>query len=431
MNSNTSKFKLGVMIVFGFFIVIGVAVFALSRSSLSQLNVNLVVWGTLTQDTFNQLKKDSILAKDKNTTITYVKKEQADFDQEFIEALAEGKGPDIVILRDDNVYKHRNRLFVIPYKSYPERAFKDKFIEGSEVFLSPEGVVAVPFMVDPMVMYWNRNIFTNNLVAQPPQYWDQVFELTEKMTKRDTNGNVLQSTIALGESRNITNSKEILATLFLQAGTPIVQRNSAGINSALVQSFDAPVLPSESALNFYTQFSNPKSNYYTWNRSLPSSLNMFLGGNMAMYLGFASEIFSIQQKNSNLNFDVTYVPQTRNAERRTVYGHMHAFAITKQSKNIAASFGVINTLTEPAPLKSLESVTNLPPIRRDMLVDKPVDAFRSVFYNSALISRSWIDPEPVVSSQIFRDMVESVTSGKSRILQAISTADSELNQELK
>lgn len=431
MNSNTSKFKLAVMILFGVFIVIGILVFALARSSSSSASANLTIWGTLPQASFELLLRDSSIANSQSTTINYVLKDQEDFDQELVEALAEGKGPDIVILRDDNVYKHRNRLFVIPYKNYSERTYKDKFIEGSEVFLSAEGVTAVPFMTDPMVMYWNRNIFSNNLVSQPPQYWDQVFELTEKMTKRDTNGNVLQSAIALGESRNINSSKEILATLLLQAGTPIVERTKDGANSVLSSRFDEPVMPSESALNFYTQFSNPVSKYYTWNRSLPTSLNMFLGGNLAMYVGFASEIFSIQQKNSNLNFDVTYVPQTRNTENRTVFGHMYAFAITKRSKNIAASFGAINALTEVAPLKALEASTNLPPVRRDMLSDKPTDAFRSVFYNSALISESWIDPEPTASTQIFRNMIEEVTSGRSRVLEAIGRANTELNQELK
>ncbi len=428
---NTSTFKLGVLIFFGVFIVIGVMVFALSRSTSSEMRANLVVWGTIPRAHFDALLKNSTLADSKVTNISYVLKDAVDFDQEFIEALAEGRGPDIVILRNDNIYKHRNRLFVIPYRNYSERTFKDKFIEGSEVFLTTEGLVAVPFMTDPMVMYWNRNIFSNNLVSQPPQYWDQVFELTEKMTRRDANGNVLQSAIALGEWRNINNAKEILSMLLLQAGTPIVNRTENGAISVLGSKFDYPIAPAESTVNFYTQFSNPTSRYYTWNRSLPTSLNMFLGGNLAMYLGFAGEIFSIQQKNPNLNFDVTYVPQTRDTERRTVFGHMYAFAITKQSPNIVASYGAINALTETSPLKSLEAVTTLPPIRRDMLAERPSDAFRSVFYNSALISKSWVDPEPRESSLIFQDMIESITSGRSRVIQAISKADIELGAKLK
>lgn len=429
--NNMSKFKLGVMIVFGVFIVIGIAVFATKKDGSSTSSGSVIIWGTISQKWFDAMYKGSGLDKNKTTLISYVEKDESDFDQEFIEALAEGRGPDIVILRDDSVYKHRNKLFVIPYKNYTERSFKDKFIEGSEVFLSPEGVVAVPFIVDPMVMYWNRNIFTNNQVSQPPQYWDQIFSLIEKVTKKDSSGNVLQSAIALGEWRNITNAKEVVSMLLLQAGTPIVKRSANSINSALGNDISSIITPTESTLNFYTQFSNPTSNFYTWNRSLNSSLNMFLSGNLAMYLGFASEIFSIEQKNSNLNFDVTSVPQTRNTNKKTVFGHIYSFAITKQSKNVAGSYTVINALTEVAPLTALEKETSLPPIRRDMLANKPSDAFRSVFYTSALISSTWIDPEPLASSNIFRDMVESVTSGKSRVLEAVSRADQELNALLK
>jgi len=429
--NNMSKFKLGVMIVFGVFIVIGIAVFATKKDGSSTSSGSVIIWGTISQKWFDVMYKGSGLDKNKTTLISYVEKDESDFDQEFIEALAEGRGPDIVILRDDSVYKHRNKLFVIPYKNYTERSFKDKFIEGSEVFLSPEGVVAVPFIVDPMVMYWNRNIFTNNQVSQPPQYWDQIFSLIEKVTKKDSSGNVLQSAIALGEWRNITNAKEVVSMLLLQAGTPIVKRSANSINSALGNDISSIITPTESTLNFYTQFSNPTSNFYTWNRSLNSSLNMFLSGNLAMYLGFASEIFSIEQKNSNLNFDVTSVPQTRNTNKKTVFGHIYSFAITKQSKNVAGSYTVINALTEVAPLTALEKETSLPPIRRDMLANKPSDAFRSVFYTSALISSTWIDPEPLASSNIFRDMVESVTSGKSRVLEAVSRADQELNALLK
>lgn len=428
---NTSPFKLGIMVIFGFFIVIGIAVFALSKSNSSSGRADLTIWGTIDQEAFDALYNNSTLESNKLITVKYVKKNQADFDLDFVEALAEGTGPDVVILRDDYVYKHRNKLITIPYESYPERNFKDIFIEEGEVFLTKEGILSIPLMVDPIVMYWNRDMFSNNLVAQPPQYWDQIYELVEKMTRKDSSGNVLQSAIALGEWRNVSNAKEILSMLLLQAGNPIVQRSNQSVSSVLTQSFDMPVPPAVSTLNFYTQFSNPTSNSYTWNRSLPSSLNMFLGGNLAMYFGFASEIFSIQDKNSNLNFDVTYVPQTRNTNKKTVFARMYSMSITKQSKNPAAAFLAMNAMTEAKALESLGKLTNLPPVRRDMLSQRPTDAYRVVFYNSALISKTWIDPEPLESSQTFRDMIESVTSGKTRVSEAIGRAQEELNSQLR
>lgn len=429
--SNLSGFKIVVLSVFGIFILIGIAVFALSKASTGSLSANLKVWGTISSETFNTMYMASSLKDNKDLTVSYVKKDPADFDQDFIEALAEGNGPDIVLLREDYIYKHRNKLFVIPYASYPERDFKDKFIEQGEMFLTKSGITAIPLTIDPMVMYWNRDIFTNNLISQPPRYWDQIYSILEKTTKKDNNANVMQSAIALGEWRNITNAKEIVSMIFLQSGTPITSKSGDGVVAVLNSQFNEAILPGQTALNFYTQFSNPTSNYYTWNRSLPSSLNMFLSGNLAMYLGFASEIFNIQQKNPNLNFDVTYVPDARDATKKTVFGHMYALAMTKQSKNINVSFVLINALTEPAALKALETQTNLPPVRRDMLADKPTDAFRTVFYNSALVSQAWIDPNPVESANVFRDMIESITSGKSRSYEALSKANQELLQLLK
>ncbi len=428
---NLSSFKLGILFLFGFFALIGIAVFALSKSSgTDSIKANLVVWGTISSDTFNKMYQASTLKANDNITVSYVKKDQSEFDADFIEALAEGVGPDIVIMREDSVFKHKTKLFTIPYESYTERSFKDKFIEEGEMFLSPEGIVAIPFIVDPMVMYWNRDIFTNSLISQPPKYWDQIFSILQKTTKKDANANVLQSTIALGEWRNVTNAKEILSMLLLQAGTPITSRSGNKIVSVLNSPLNKPVAPGQSALNFYTQFSNPTSDFYTWNRSLPTSLNMFLSGNLAMYLGFASEIFNIQQKNPNLNFDVTSVPDTRDTGKKTVFAHMYALAMTKQSKNITASYMAMGAFTDPVALKALEAETNLPPVRRDMLAEKPTDAFRSVFYDAALVSHSWIDPDPAGSSVVFRDMIESITSGKNKVFEALDFANRELSSQL-
>lgn len=426
-----SNFKIAVTAIFSISIVVGIAMFALSRTSSGGATSNLIIWGTVSEEVFETAYKNSSLPGNKLVKVSYQKKDVATFDSEFVEALAESRGPDIVILRDDYIYKHRNKLFVIPYANYTLRNFKDQFIPAGEIFLAPDGVVALPFLIDPLVMYWNRDLYANNSVVNPPQYWDEINPLIEKLTKRDGSANILQSAIALGEWRNITNAKEILSMLLIQAGTPITTRGNEGVISVLNSQFNYPTAPSTSAVNFYTQFSNPTASTYTWNRSLPSSANMFLSGNLANYIGFASEIFSIQQKNSNLNFDVTYVPQIRNTPKKTVFGHMYALSIVKQSTQIGGAFLAINALTEAQALQSIEQITNLPPVRRDLLSNKPTDAFRIVFYNSALISNAWIDPNSILSGNTFRDMIESITSGRSRSSEALRRADEELTQQLK
>lgn len=426
-----STFKIVVTAIFAVSFVVGIAIFALSRSTTSQQSANLVVWGTVSGEVFNTVYKNSSLKSNKLIKINYVQKDSSTFDADFVEALATGVGPDMIILRDDYIYKNRNKLFIIPYKNYSQRTFRDNFISAGEIFFDQEGVVALPFLVDPLVMYWNRGMFSNNMISEPPKYWDQIYDLIEKITRRDANANIIQSAIALGEWQNITNVKEIVSMILLQAGTPITSRGERGVASVLNEQFGRPVVPSQSAINFYTQFSNPTSPYYTWNRSLPSSFNMFLSGKLATYIGFASEVLSIQQKNPNLDFDVTNVPQIRDTEIKTVFGRMYALALVKQSKQIAGAFVALNGLTETVALRELEKVTNLPPVRRDLLADKPLDAFRVIFYNSALISRSWVDPDSVESEKIFRDMIEMITSGRGRVSDALDRADVELKDLLK
>jgi ABC-type glycerol-3-phosphate transport system substrate-binding protein len=251
------------------------------------------------------------------------------------------------------------------------------------------------------------------------------------MTKRDSNANILVSAVALGEYRNITNAKEIISMLLMQAGTPITSRTSRGVVSVLNSQFEYPIAPSQSAINFYTQFSNPTAPGYTWNRSLPSSQNTFLGNNLGIYIGFASEILSIQQKNANLNFDVAVVPQIRNSPKKVTFGHLYVASIVKQSRQVTGSFLFVNALTEATALRAIESLSSLPPVRRDLLSQKPTDAFRSVFYNSALVSRSWVDPDSASTANVFRDMIESITSGRSRLTDSLSTAEQELTNLLK
>lgn len=436
--NDLSKFKIAILGIFVFSILFGLFSFATSRggSGSGSSSANLLVWGTIDSEVFDSLYSNSTIKNQKSIEVKYVRKNAVDFQQDFVEALSDGKGPDVIILREDLMYQNRNKILNIPYKNYSARDFKDRFIENGEIFLAQDGIVALPIIVDPMVMYWNRDIFSNNQIAQPPKYWDEFYlndtgsALISKITKKDSNANILLSAVALGEWKNIVNAKEIFSMILIQTGSSITAREDDKVVSTLDKT-NSSVSESQLATNFYTQFSNPTSATYTWNRALPSSLNMFLVGNLATYIGFSSELFNIKQKNSNLNFDVTYVPQIRNASKKVVFGHIYGASIVKQSKQTSAAFTFIVSLTEPAALKAAEVTSTLPPVRRDLLSDKPSDAYRTVFYDSALISRSWIDPDPVQSSETFKDMIESITSGKSRISDAINRADSELAEQLK
>lgn len=426
-----SKFQLILTVVFGLFILIAIAVFATTRSTAGKNAPNLVLWGTIDRVIMDKFVSDAGSTNKETVNITYVEKDPKYFEQNLVEALASGVGPDLALVPDDLILRQEDKFYVIPFANYSERTFRDSFIQGGEIYLTPAGVLALPFAVDPMVMYWNRDIFSGAGLAKEPTSWNEFFSLAPKLTKKDNAGNILQSIAALGEMKNVDHSKEILVNLIMQAGNPIIARGTQGRPAVVLEEkFNAPLVPAEEALRFYTEFANPTKTSYSWNRVLPTSFNAFLGGRLAVYFGFSSEISSIRAKNPNLNFDVALVPQA-NGSLPITYGSFLGLAILKTTKNLVPAFNAINTLTSAPLLAQWTLGSGLPPVRRDLLVDKPGDAYKSVFYSAALMSRSWLDPNPTVTTQLFTNMVEDVTSGKYMISESVKNTSNNMKNLLR
>lgn len=426
----STKFQIILTGIFGLFIVLGVIVFSMYRGSQGQV-YTVKVWGTIEQVQFSNIISQTSLAEDKQYKVEYVKKSEETFDLDLVEAIAAGEGPDVFFLPSDKMVKNMNKVFIIPYSVFTERNFKDSFIEGGEIFMTPEGVVALPFAVDPLVMYWNRSIFNESRITIPPKYWDQFFNIAQTVSIKDGSLNILRSAVALGEFANISHAKAIVSTLAMQAGTPITYWNAGKAYSALSDRSEKPTIPTEAALNFYTEFSNPAKPSYSWNRSLTSSINYFLAGDLAIYFGLASEIGNIQSKNPNLNFDVAPIPLSRESADDYVFGKFYGLAITKTSKNPNAAFAVISVLTSKEGSASFSEALNIPPVRRDLLNQRPTGAYLSVFYDSAIRARGWLDPDTKETDTIFRNMVESITSGRSRVSEAVVRASREISNLLQ
>lgn len=416
--------------VFVFLAIVGVIIFSAYKGS-SKDAVNVTVWGTISKTSFEEIIKQTSLYQSKEFSVNYVEKSEEKFDEDFVEALASGVGPDLFMLPSDKILKHRNKIFPIPYNVLTQRQFKDAFVEGAEIYMFPEGVLALPIFADPLVMYWNRNIFNNAKVTIPPKYWDEFYNLANLMSKKDGSLNILKSAVAMGEFSNIAHAKDIIANLAIQAGTPITSLVGGQVVSVLEEMFSKPTMPSEAAINRYTEFSNPAKPSYSWNRSLPKSTNYFLSGDLAIYFGLASEIGMLRLKNPNLNFDVAEIPIEREKGADISFTNFNSLAVAKASKNISAAYSVASILSSNIGAKAISEELKLPPVRRDLLAQKSTDAFMSIFYSSAIRAKSWLDPLPEETNDIFKDMIESITSGRARTLEAISKANDEIASLLK
>jgi ABC-type glycerol-3-phosphate transport system substrate-binding protein len=408
--------------VFVLFVIGGILIFALQKGGGGLTNVSeTIVWGTISPGEVLS-GPSNIFQNDKTVRITYVQKDAGTFDGDLVEAIANGTGPDLVILPQDSLLRNLNKILPIPYATYPVRTLKDTFAQEGELYLGTDGVLALPLTIDPLVMYWNRDFFNTAGLVKPPVNWEEFLSLAGTLSVKDTNNNITRSAMALGDFSNISNAKEILLALFFQAEVPI-----AKVSSGSVKTDQDANTSGASVLNFYTQFANPLGAAYSWNHSLPLSIDYFIANNLAIYFGFASEINAIRAKNPNLNFDVTTFPQLKSSGTSVTFGRMNGVSVLKSSRNPNQSILVATKLSASQADLALSAALGLPPARRDLLAIKPVDPYQSLFYTAALQSHAWLDPSKSETSLIFKTMVESVVSG----VLAPSSAFGEASQQIQ
>ncbi|MSR87562.1 MAG: extracellular solute-binding protein [Candidatus Zambryskibacteria bacterium] len=421
-----SKFQLILLTVFGFFIIVAVMVFAIYRGAGS-VQATVTVWGSIANNDFDTFLNNAGFSQDKTLTISYVEKSVESLEADFTEALAAGSGPDIIILSQDKFWKNKNKLIAIPYSSLGEKDFKDTFVQAGEVFLTAEGIYALPISIDPMVLYYNRDLLSTAGIAKPLSFWDEIYKQTLNLSKRDAAGNLIKSAVAMGETKNIDHFKDILSLLFLQAGTPITAIVGSELRSTLTDNFNLPINPAGSALDFYAEFANPTKTYHSWNRTMPEAQTRFTSGDLAYYLGFASEVTALRGKSPTLNFSVASVPQSRVAGRAITFAHIEGMAISRGSKNPTAAFLAVSKIILPENASLLSQILGLPPVRRDLLGVRPTDSIFPVFYDAALQSKVWLDPDDEGTDQIFRDMIDTITSGRARTSEIVNKASEKLD----
>lgn len=420
-----TTFQLIVLAVFVVLTVVGVVIFA-SQGGLGGKNSTgkVTIWGTLDQNTMDRTLA-AMRAQDKSfSDVVYKHQDPATYTSDLINAMASGNGPDLFLIPQDQIIVFADKLAVIPYSAVSQQTFINSYIDEGRLFLTTNGSLALPFVVDPIVMYWNRDLLNGAGIAQPPQYWSDFLDMAPRLTILSANGDVTKSAVALGEWSNVRYAKDILSALFIQAGDPIVTRDQTGAAQSVFGTTpqQAQENPAASALQYYTEFANPSKNIYSWNRALPDSQDAFVAGDVGVYFGLASDYPSIVARNPNLHFAVAPFPQLQGSTVKSTYGAMLGLAIPRVAANPTGALVIAEGLSSQAGITALSANTILPPVRRDVVVDTSANAAASVFVQSALIARGWLDPDPSKTDDLFASMIQSVVSGKNQPSGAVAEA---------
>ena len=438
MSSSLRPFQIILIGVFAALAVGGIIFFSVFRGFGGEENpygASVEIWGTLDtralETTIHAIADDD----DNFGVVSYIQKDPSTFHDELVNAVAEGRGPDAIILSNDALVSERAKLYPIPYETLPLRTIKDTYVDGAEIFSLSDGTYGFPFAVDPLVMYWNRDLFSSAGLAMPPATWEQVVAQTVPALARVTQSPVFaieKAALAFGEYTNVQNATEVLLLLLLQAGSTLITEDAGEYHVLINQSgTEMSRPPADAALDFYTQFANPVRPVYTWNRSLSLDRNAFLAEDLALYFGFGSEYASLRAGNPNLNFDAVQIPQGSGVSIKKSYGTFYALSLLRSSDNFVGTYLALARLAESANALALAEGLGLAPVHRSTLALGNADPFRQTIYTSALIARGFLNPDPRATEDIIKLMVEDVTSGRASASESVSDAVGRFNQLLR
>lgn len=358
----------------------------------------LVIWGTFDNP---ELFSDLIgpYVERTQAKITYVPKNPETYEQELINALAAGSGPDIFFFKNTWLLKHYNKVQPAPKSLFTVSAIEQNYPQVVvRDFTAGDNVFAIPLFLDTLALFYNQSLLDQATIPFPPKTLEELVEMAPKLTKFNERRDILYAGVALGTVENISHATDILSLLILQAGSNIVgndyiitlNRTNAGIQ----------------ALNFYTQFAKPKNRVYSWDEKMGNSIEEFARGKVALVFGYASDIPIIRSISPYLNFKISPMPQPASAQLRKDYASYYGLAVNKQSRYKQAAWEFISYLSQNEVAEAFARKVNLPPAKRvllDRLRNQPI---MDVFSRQAFTALSWPQADPVLINRIFETAIK-------------------------
>lgn len=426
-------FELVLVTVFGLLGLLALAMISTYKPPVDETTATLgdsvVIWGTVPSEAFEAVLRPLKEQVEAYRVVSYVQKDERSFDSELLNALAENRGPDIIFIPHEKLLENRSKIQPVSYQSFPLRDFQNLYIDGAEIFALRDGVYAYPIAIDPLVMYYNRDLLATKNIINPPTTWEGVVnDIIPSLVERDYNRSILRSPLAFGEYRNVNNSFAIISMLLLQAGSALVTEGDGKYLINLNSTVNRTGLPFENALTFYTNFASPSNPLYSWNRALGLDRDEFLAERLVLYFGKGSEARALAAQNPNLNFDIAEVPQGAQATVRRTYASFYGLALLKSSPNKAGAFTVLQTLGAADRSQIIADALNMAPAHRSTLNAGSNDRYGRVIYQSSIVARGWLSPSPTQTDIIFGQMVEDVLSNRLRPSQSADDAISRLSE---
>jgi len=431
----------------------------LGKDEVAKEEVTLTMWHLFdSEEVFKPIIAD-YQKEHPNIKIKFIKKDYSEYEDDSLNALAEGAGPDIWLIRNDWVVRHHKKLVPMPegmlsaedeQKRSDVDVFKDNFVPvvADDVVVDNK-IYGLPLYVDTLALYYNKDLFrekqdklyeeekieTAELLEEAPQTWNDVVRVNKLLTKREGE-NIKQAGIALGLSGNVDQAIDIVYALMLQNHTKMVadDKKSSAFNLSILNEAGEPVYPGTHALEFYASFSDPGKEAYSWNTSMPNDVEAFAQGKLAMMINYSFRIQTLSQIAPNLNYEIAPLPQIKGETTAVDYASYWVETVTQKCSHPKVAWDFIKYLATTQLDTYLSSAKRPSPLRSSDVpaVNKRLENKSNTFRFQAMTAKSWYKGKyPLKIDQIFLDLIDAVTIYGQPFQNAIDTAATKATHLLK
>ena len=257
--------------------------------------------------------------------------------------------------------------------------------------------------------------------------------ILNKITKKDSGGNITLSTIAFGTYDNIPHITDIILSMIFQQGqNPVEQYASKDGNGNSISAYkilldqsaiEGGISPLNASLAFTKDFSDTQKATYNWNATSPDALTQFISANLAFYIGYASEAAYIKSANQKLYFNYTYLPQADGSKTAATFGKLNTIFMLRTSPNASPTslaYQVMVALATGPFSQNLVSTTGAISALKANIQSaiSSGEQGAEIFGNSALISKTFYDLHRTNLESLMREAIRQVYNGEKSTVEA-------------
>lgn len=393
----------------------------------------IIYWGLWEPEGVMEEVIEKFESQNPGVTVEYSQQRFNTYESRIYTRLQEGTTssqptPDVFRIHNTWLPKFMKYLSPLPSSIMSAQEYKEKFYPTAvDDFTGKDGkIYAIPWEIDGLAVFYNKDMFAQANISEVPEDWDTFFEVAQKLTKRDSSGNITQSGVAFGTSRNIQHSAEIISFLLLQNNISIIDGTKTKVTLNTTRAQDV--------IRTYTNFASGQNS--TWSSKSDNDLQLFQQGKLAMMIAPSWRVFDVINMNSKINFDTAPLPQLKANNQEIYFATYWGDTVSNEAANPTLAWKFVKFLSEKEQQMKLYSASSkirlfgepysLVELNDQMLGKAYVDAIAKMAPNM----KSWQMGDESFVKETIDEAITKIVENGADVSAALKQAETTINERL-